>query len=29
MAKAMKQKGIDIQTIKEISGLSIKEIEKL
>ncbi|MCP4761323.1 MAG: DNA repair protein [archaeon] len=29
MAKAMKQKGIDIQTIKEISGLSINEIENL
>ena len=29
MAKAMKQKGMDIQTIKEISGLSMKEIKKL
>ncbi len=29
MAKGMKQKGIDPQTIKEISGLSIKEIQKL
>jgi DNA repair protein RadC len=29
MAKAMKQKGIDHSTIKEISGLSIEEILKL
>ena len=29
MACAMKQKGISLQTIKEVSGLSIKEIEKL
>ena len=29
MARAMKQKGIDLQTIEEISGLSMEEIEKL
>ncbi|MFK5969552.1 MAG: JAB domain-containing protein [Candidatus Marithrix sp.] len=29
MALGMKQKGIDLQMIKEISGLSIEEIEKL
>ena len=29
MALGMKQKGIDLQTIKEISGLSIGEIKKL
>jgi len=29
MARAMKQKGIDLQIIEEISGLSAKEIEKL
>ena len=29
MALGMKQKGIDLQIIKEISGLSIAEIEKL
>jgi DNA repair protein RadC len=29
MAKTMKQKGIDHPTIKEISGLSIKEIQEL
>ncbi len=29
MAKMMKQKGIDLSTIKDVSGLSIKEIEKL
>ena len=29
VAYAMKQKGINLQTITEISGLSIKEIEKL
>jgi predicted transposase/invertase (TIGR01784 family) len=29
IAKAMKQKGIDIPTIKDVSGLSISEIEKL
>ncbi len=29
MANAMKQKGLNLQMIKEISGLSIEEIEKL
>ena len=29
MAEAMKQKGIDLQTILDISGLSMEEIEKL
>jgi len=29
MAKAMKKKGVDIQDIKEISGLKTEEIEKL
>jgi HEPN domain-containing protein len=29
IAKAMKQKGIDLQVIKDISGLSLIEIEKL
>jgi flagellar biosynthesis/type III secretory pathway protein FliH len=29
IAKAMKQKGIDLSTIMDVSGLSIKEIEKL
>ncbi len=29
MAKAMKQKGIDLQVFKDISGLSLIEIENL
>ena len=29
MARAMKKKGMDLALIAEVSGLSIKEIEKL